>query len=351
MRAALKTSDGTFQVTEVDTPKIPRPDWVLARVKVAGICGTDLRNWKKPKPALEGKIMGHELSGEVLEVGPDVYGLTPGDRVVLETVLGDDQCEWCRAQQYNRCPHLYDVRAESVSRAFAEYVIGPARKFHRLHDDISFEEAALLDTFAVSLHAIQLVGLKPNDKVAVLGAGPIGLAELELAKLFGTDVLVTDVLDSALDLARDLGADVVVNTRTDDGRQKVMEFSNGRGVDVAFECAGGDSMPTTLRQATEFVRIGGKVGIVGGFDEEPSAIELDWQHIQKAEIQLIPSASYALWDIYPEMVVCMDLLAAGRITVKQMITHRFPLEDINEAFETADDKENTGAVFVALLMD
>jgi L-iditol 2-dehydrogenase len=350
MKAAVKTAKGDFEVKEVETPKIPHPDWVLMRVRVAGICGTDLRHWKVPEPELEGKIMGHELAGEVEEVGKNISSLKPGDRVVLETVLGDDTCEWCNAQQYNLCPHLYDVRMENVSRAFAEYVIGPAKKFYKLPGHISYEEAALLDTFSVSLHAIQVTGLKINDKVAVIGAGPIGLAELELAKVFGADVLITDVLDGPLEVAKKLGAAVTVNTKTQDGREQAMQFTNQRGVDIAYECAGGKAMPTTFPQAASFTRTGGKVALVGGFDAEPPDVKLDWQHIQKGEIQIIPSASYSYWGIYPEMQICLDLLAVGKLDAKSLITHSFPLDDINKAFETAEAKEETNAIFVALVM-
>lgn len=350
MKAALKTATGEFDVTEVETPKIPHPDWVLARIRVAGICGTDLRHWKKEEPELEHHIMGHEMAGEVVEVGPEVTNVKPGDRVVIETVLGDGTCDWCRVQQYNLCPNLYPVRMETVSRAFATYVIGPAEKLHILPDHVSFEEATLLDTFSVGLHAIHLSGIKVNDKVAVIGAGPIGLGQLQLAKISGADVIVTDVVDSALDLALELGADAVVNTKTEDGYQKVMEFTAGRGVDIAFECAGGPSMPVTLPQATSFARIGGKVVIVGGFEVGQKSIELDWSKIQLGEIQLIPSASYSFWGINSEMQMCLDMLAKGKLNARKMITHRFPLDEINKAFETAEDKENTRAVFVALIV-
>lgn len=348
MKAAVKTPKGDFEVKEVETPKIPHPDWVLMRVRVAGICGTDLRHWKVTEPELEGKIMGHELAGEVVEVGENVSSFQPGDRVVLETVLGDDTCEWCNAQQYNLCPHLYDVRAESVSRAFAEYVVGPAKKFYKLPDHVSYEEAALLDTFSVSLHAIQVTGLKIHDQVAVIGAGPIGLAALQLSKAFGAEVLITDVLDGPLELAKKLGAKVTVNTEKQDGHRQVMEFTSKRGVDIAYECAGGEAMPVTFPQAASYTRIGGKVALIGGFDAEPPDVKLDWQHIQKGEIQIIPSASYSYWGIYPEMQICLDLLADGKLDAKSLITHSFSLDDINQAFETAQAKAKTNAVFVAL---
>lgn len=348
MKAALKTDKGDFKYDDAETPKLPKSDWVRARVKVAGICGTDLRHWKVPLEKLEGTIMGHELAGEIEAVGDDVTHLKPGDRVVIETLLGDGTCDWCRVQQYNLCPNLYEVRNKSVSRAFAEYVVGPATKFHKLPDHVSYEEATLLDTFSVCLHAIQKSGIKLNDKVGVIGAGPIGLGQLQLAKISGADVLITDVVDYSLDVAKQLGADVVVNTKKGDLTAAAKEFTNDRGFDIVFECAGGKSMPQTLPQATQLARIGGKVVIVGGFDEGPQSIPLDWQHIQKAEIKLIPSASYSFWDIYPEMPMCLELMARGKLKARPLITHSFKLADINKAFQTANDKEKNGSIFVAL---
>lgn len=348
MKAALKTADGTFEVTEVERPIIPASHFVLARVRVAGICGTDLRHWKKHEPELECHIMGHELAGEVVEVGEDVTNVKPGDRVVIETVMGDGVCDYCRVQRYNICEHLYDVRTRYVSRAYAEYVAGPAEKFYKLPDHVSFEEASLIDTFSVCLHAQHLSGLGINDKVAVIGAGPIGLGQMMLAKASGADVIICDLVPSALDLAKELGADAVVNAGAQDAVEQVTAFTGGRGADIVFECAGGESMPTTLPQATRMVRRGGKVVIVGGFDAGETTIPLEWQRIQMSEIQLIPSASFAMHDIYREQGMVLDLIAKGRIDVKKMITHRFPIDRINEAFDTADRKEETGAVFVAI---
>lgn len=348
MKAALKTADGKFEIQDVDMPKMEGPDWVVVRIRVAGICGTDLRHWKHHDEHLKCKVMGHEMAGEVVEVGPSAEGVKVGDRVVVETVLGDDRCDWCVAQQYNLCPHLYDVRMETVSRAFAEFVAAPAKKVYHLPDHVSFEEAALLDTYSVCLHALHLSGFAIGQKAAVIGAGPIGLGQAQLVKAMGGDVLVTDVVAHALELARRLGADMVVDTTKDDARQAVQAFTHGRGVDIAFECAGGTSMPTTLPQAVSFVRVGGKVVIVGGFDPGPISIPLEWQKIQMAEIKILPSASYAFFDIDPEMKICLELLAAGKLDAKSLITHRFKLDDINEAFETAADKEGSGCIFVAL---
>jgi L-iditol 2-dehydrogenase len=348
MKAALKTAEGTFDVTEAERPIIPAPNFVLARVRVAGICGTDLRHWKKHEPELACHIVGHELAGEVVEVGEAVANVKPGDRVVIETVMGDGVCEYCRVQRYNICEHLYDVRTKYVSRAYAEYVAGPADKFYKLPDHVSFEEASLIDTFSVCLHAQHLSGLGINDKVAVIGAGPIGLGQMMLAKASGADVIICDLVQSSLDLAKELGADEIVNSADEDAVERVKAFAAGRGTDIVFECAGGESMPRTLPQATKMVRRGGKVVIVGGFDAGETTIPLEWQRIQMSEIQLIPSASFAMHDIYREQGMVLDLISKGRIDVKKMITHRFSLDEINEAFDTAHRKEETGAVFVAI---
>ncbi|HEU4497215.1 MAG TPA: zinc-binding dehydrogenase, partial [Flavobacterium sp.] len=225
---------------------------------------------------------------------------------------------------------------------------GPAKKFYKLPDHVSYEEATLLDTFSVCLHALQLSGLKLNDKAVIIGAGPIGLGQLQMAKISGADVLIIDKVGSSLELAADLGADAVANAEKEDVFQKVMDFTNGRGADITFECAGGTSMPETLPEATRLTRIGGKVVVVGGFDKGITSIGLEWQRIQMGEIQLIMSASYSFWGIYPEMQICLDLLSKGKLNAKKLITHSFALDEINKAFQTADDKKNTNAVFVAI---
>jgi L-iditol 2-dehydrogenase len=172
-----------------------------------------------------------------------------------------------------------------------------------------------------------------------------------LAKASGADVLIVDIVDSALDLAKELGADVVVNPHRDDPEQAAKDFTDGRGVDIVFECAGGPSMPQTLPQATRMVRRGGKVVIIGGFDKGETSIPLEWQRIQMSEIQLILSASFAYRDIYAEQGEVVELIARGKLPVGKLVTHRFKLDEINQAFDVAQEKDRTGAVFVAISMD
>lgn len=241
------------------------------------------------------------------------------------------------------------MRVKSVSRAFAEYVVGPAEKFHKLPDQISFQDATLLDTYSVCLHGLQLSGVRVNHDVAIIGAGPTGLGQVQLAKAAGANVIVTDVVDHSLDVARQLGADEVVHAGREDALSRLMAFTHGRGADVTFECAGGEQMPETVPQAVSFTRIGGRVVLVGGFESGRTGIELEWQQLQKREIGLIPSASYSFWGIDPEMRICLNMMAAGKLTAKGVITHRFPLDEINRAFETAAAKAEHKSIFVGLL--
>ena len=264
MKAARKTADGRFEIAEVDEPVLPADDWVKARVRMAGICGTDLRHWEKAEEELHCCIMGHELAGEVVEIGPAVERVAIGDRVLIESVLGCGHCEWCRVQQYNRCPDLYPTRRASVSRAYAEYVIGPQHKFHRLPDDMGLDDAALLDTYAVALHAQHLSGLTIGSRVAIIGAGPIGLGQLMLAKASGATVTIIDKMPHALALAERLGADRTVHSGEADPYAVVRAMTDDRGADIVFECAGGESMPETLPLATRLVRRGGTVVIESG---------------------------------------------------------------------------------------
>ncbi len=348
MRAAVKTADGTFRIEEVDEPIIPRPSFVKVRVRMAGICGTDLHHWRKPEKSLEGHIMGHEMGGEVVAVGEAVSNVKPGDRVVVETVMGDEVCPWCNVQQYNICEHLYDVRNKFVSKCFGEYLVGPSHKMFVLPDHVSFEEAVAVDSLSGCIHAHHRAGITLNDKVAILGAGPIGLSQLMLTKATGADVMITDIVDSALERAKELGADKVVNPHREDPAKAAKEWTGGRGADVVFECVGGPDMVQTLPQATQMVRRGGKVVIQGGFEKGETAIALEWQRIQMSEIDLLPSASFAFRDIYAEQGEVVELIDKGKIPAGKLITHHFKLDQINEAFDCALEKERTSAVLVAI---
>ncbi len=344
MKAAFKTSRGDFEIKDVPIPEVTRPDYVLAKVRAAGVCGSDLRWWNVPRPQLAGRITGHELAGDVIEIGSAVQNVEKGDRVAIESLVGCGVCYWCRLGQYHLCPDLGKLRSETLSRAFSEYVAGPATNFYKIPEKVSYEEAAILDVYGTSVHACNRTGIRMGQHVAVIGAGPIGLTMLELANVAGARTIVTGVYDFPLEKAKKLGAYATINTRTEDGVAKVLELTGGMGVDIAYECVGRDAASETMKQAVSYVRRGGKIGIIGAL-----ADGLDWPRIRGQEIDLISVSSFSYWGNDREFKIVLDLLIDGKIDANSLITHRFPLERINEAFETADNKRKTNAIKVVLV--
>jgi len=344
MKAAIKTAQGTFEIKDVPIPEVTRPDYVLAKVRAAGVCGSDLRWWKVPRPQLVGRITGHELAGDVIDVGPDVRNVKRGDRVAIESLVGCGVCYWCHVGQYHLCPDLGKLRSETLSRAFSEYVAGPAANFFKIPEKVSYGEAAILDVYGTSVHACNRTGIRMGQNVVVIGAGPIGLTMLELANVAGARTIVTGIYDSPLEVAEKLGAYATINTRSEDGVAKVLALTGEMGADIAYECVGGDAASVTMKQAVAYVRRGGKIGIIGAL-----ADGLDWQRIRGQEIDLISVSSFSYWGNDREFKIVLDLLIDGRIDAKSLITHRFPLEKINEAFETAENKRKTNAIKVVIV--
>lgn len=339
-KAAVKTGLGDFQVREVSVPE-PDADQVLIRIKASGICGSDLRSWKVAKEEIAGKITGHEFAGEVVEVGSNVTNVDVGDRVGVEPLVGCGKCYWCRIGQYNLCPELSRLR--SVFTGFAEYSTGPSSKFYKLPVNVSYDEATLLDCLSVGVHAIHRAKVRLGHTVAVLGDGPIGLATTAVAAAIKAKVYCIGHHDFRLNIAKTMGATEVINSKEEDPL-KIVELTGGAGVDVVIETVGRNA--PTIKQALRIVRRGGVVAIVGSF-LEPQVIDV--VSIRRQEKDLIGVSSYAYWDNVPEFSIALDLLARGVIDVKPLITHKFPLEKINEAFETAANRKKSKAIKVLVI--
>ncbi|MEM2094567.1 MAG: alcohol dehydrogenase catalytic domain-containing protein [Candidatus Bathyarchaeia archaeon] len=349
MKAAVKTAQGDFEIKEVPIPEITRPDYVLARVRAAGVCGSDLHSWKVPRPEAVGKITGHELAGDVVAVGEDVTNVKPGDRVGIESVVSCGRCYWCRVGQYHLCPDLSKIRNATLARAFSQYVVGPAEKFYPIPDNVGYAEAAIMDVYGTSVHAVNRTGLRMDQTAVIIGAGPIGLSLLDLVNIAGARGIITDIIDFPLEFARKtMNAYETINTAKQDPVKRVMELTHGRGADVVFECVGGRAASKALRQAVSLVRRKGKVGLVGALSPE-MALVLDWPKVQWGEIDIVPVSGFYFWGNDPEFQIVTDLLAQGKLHATEMITHRFPLDQINEAFETAVNKEKTNSIKVVVI--
>ncbi len=335
MRAAVLHGVDDIRVENVPAPVLDDERNVLVRIASVGICGSDVHYLKRGSigniSLQSPTIMGHEASGEVVEVCGDARGLQPGDRVAIEPGYTCRKCEFCRRGQYNMCPDVVFLAAPPVDGAFAEYVAWPADFLFRLPGTMSMDEGAMLEPLAVGLHAARRSGVRAGDSVAVLGTGPIGLTTLQAAKAHGaTTIIAADLVSMRLELARGLGATSVLNAAEVDVEATIMQMTGGRGVDVAFECAG--AIPT-IQMAMRVARNGGKVQLVGMPAETDPQIPL--YELINRELDVLGLFRYA--GCYPPGI---ELVSSGQVDVRSLVTHHFPLEETPEAMAFADTNKD-----------
>ena len=318
---------------DVSPPEIA-PDEVLVKVEACGICGSDVHGLDgstgRRQPPL---IMGHEASGVVEGVGPAVRGWAPGDRVTFDSTIWCGVCRHCRRGEVNLCDdrRVLGVSCAEYHRdgAFAEYVAVPARVLYRLPDSLPFEEAALVESLSIAVHAAARLPVHVGDTALVVGTGTIGLLAIQALKARGcTVVAAADVAPERLELARRLGADAIIDTRTADPAAEMRRLTDGRGADVAVEAVG---LPATVRIAVESVRKGGSLALVGNFSPE---VPLPLQSVVTREISLLGSC--ASNGEYP---ACLELMARRRVDVRPLISAVAPLAEGPSWFKRLYDRE------------
>lgn len=325
MKAAVMKGLRRIEIEELPTP-VPKEHEVLIRIRSVGVCGSDVHYF------VEGRIgdfvvqppfiLGHECSGEIVEVGKGVTHLKPGDRVTMEPGIPCGKCEFCRAGRYNLCPDVVFWATPPVNGTFCEYVVHPAHFTYPIAPEVSFEEAALVEPFAVGMYAVHRAQAKPGDVALVLGSGPIGLVTIQALCVRGvTEIIAVDVVEKRLEKAKELGAKHVVNAASEDTREAVLALTEGRGADVVFETAGSVQ---TAQLTVELAKRGGKVVLVG----LPSATHFDFGIIKILDKELDVLGVFRYANMYKG---CVDLLNSRRVNLKTLITHRFPLEKTQEA--------------------
>lgn len=321
MKALLLKEYKQLEVTRVPDPEIG-PEEVLVQVKACGICGSDVHGYDghtgRRIPPL---IMGHEASGVIAEVGANVKQFTRGDRVTLDSTVYCGQCFHCRRGEVNLCDHrnVLGVSCAEYRRhgAFAEFVAVPQHIVYRLPDDLGFEQAALIEAVSIAFHAVNRTPLKLGDSVVVVGAGMIGQLVIQTLRQAGCGKLVAvDLDDNKLRMAQELGADTGINAKSADLQARVLDLTEGRGADLAFEVVGASAPFNT---AVASLRKGGSVTLVGNLSPK---VEMPLQHIVTRELTLIGVCASS--GEYP---ACIDLMARGRIDVSAFISAFAPLEE------------------------
>ena len=341
MTAALHDGKGHMRPTQVARPD-PGPLDALVRVRSVGVCGSDLL-WYADRREPETAPGGHEVAGEIVEVGESVDESRIGQRVAVENIghgLACGVCWYCRMGQFRQCQDMADIRGGG----FAEYIVRRAAGCYPLPQTMSWDEAALVEPLAVSVHAMRRGSLVGGETVAVIGAGNIGLTAVAAARALGAGRVIASARHpQQAAMATQLGADEATADHGAALREAAEEATAGRGADIAVETVGGHSGDTIV-QGIDVTRVQGRLVVLGGF-HEPFAI--DWLQPLLKEQSIIFSSCYSVLDGRHDYEIAIDLMASGRVDLKPMVTHTFPLDDIQDAFNTAYDKA-TGSIKVQI---
>ncbi|MFE1312464.1 MULTISPECIES: zinc-dependent alcohol dehydrogenase family protein [unclassified Streptomyces] len=343
MKGFVFHGPGQASWQDVPDPAVKEPTDAIVKVGVVTICGTDLHILKGDVPEVRpGTVLGHEAVGEIVEVGSDVRTVRPGDRVLMSCITSCGRCRFCRDGSYGQCRggggwilgHLIDgTQAEYVRVPFADLSV------HPLPGGLRSEDAVLLaDIFPTSYEVGVLNGhVRPGDTVAIVGAGPIGLAAIATARLFSPQrIIAVDLTPARLEAAHRLGADAVADVH-EAPAQLVADLTDGLGADVVIEAVG---VPESFELCTRMVRPGGHVANVG-VHGRPATLHLEDLWIKNVTI------TTGLVDTYSTPTL-LRMAAAGRLPTGQLVTHTFPLEQMEEAYEVFSRAGETGALKVVL---
>lgn len=348
MKALVYHGPGRKAWEDVPEPTIQRPTDVIMKVETTTICGTDLHILKGDVPAVtDGRILGHEAVGRITEIGSAVETLSVGERVLASCISACGRCEFCKKALYSHC--LADEGASGIGWVFghlidgtqAEYVRVPYAETstYKLPESVSNAEAVMLADILPTGHEIgvQYGEVKAGDVVAVVGAGPIGLACILTSQLYGPSrVIAIDLDANRLERSKEFGAtDTVVSGP--DAKKQVLALTDGLGVDVAVEAVG---IPATLRLALELVRPGGRVANVG---VHGAPVEFPMQDLWISNIYV--STGLVNTNTTPNL---LKMVASKRLPAQKFVSHTFPLNDIMQAYDVFGRAAETGALKVVL---
>ena len=319
MKAALLYAPKDLRVETAQDPA-PGAGEALVRVRAAGLCGTDFRIWSGDRPVRYPLIMGHEFIGEVAAVGSGVQNVKAGDAVAVEPNYSCGTCALCREGNRNLCLSRTAVGID-VDGGLAELACIPARCCWAAPAELSPEQLLLTEPLAVVVRAVNRGGARAGETAAVVGVGTLGLLAVQVLRARGARVLAVSRSDRRFPLARELGAEGVHSLTAGSGAEAARRFSGREGVDLVVETAG---TPEAVEEALGLARPGGRV-VLTGLPHDPSQVHFFW--VVRRELTILGSMIYQ--DEFPE---AMRLLRTGAVKVEPLVTHRFRLDAVNEAF-------------------
>lgn len=330
MKALVFTKKNKIEVKEVDKPKLS-PDEVLIKPKTCGICGSDydLLRGEYILPIHFPIIPGHEYAGIVAEVGAQVKDYKIGDRVVGECAVGCGSCELCKSGKVNCCP-TGDHFGFTLNGAMAEYTKAKASWLHKLPDNLSFKEGALIEPFTVGYYSITNIGcVDGSDTVLILGGGVIGLSVLITAKGMGARTILVDKMENRLELAKKLNCDEVINASKKGYIKKINEFTDEKGADVVVEAVGAGTIMKELFNVAAYT---GRISITGiNFTKN---LPVDLYKIQAKGLTVKGNiGSPFVWE------KALRFLSQTKPNLSLLCTHEYSLDDAEKAFELADKSD------------
>jgi L-gulonate 5-dehydrogenase len=321
MKALVLKAPGKLEIKELKTP-VPHEGEALIRIKAVGICSSDIHAYRGFHPFISyPRILGHEIAGQVVEVSKNDQNLTVGDLVVVNPVLSCGRCYPCRIGRPNCC---IDVKTPGIhfDGGMCEYTSLSTRLLCKIPQNADPSTFALTEPLSIAMQAINRGKVSKEDSVAIIGSGPIGLSCLMVAKTLNTRVIIIDLLEYRLKVAKSLGADRVVNAHTEDPLMAVMDFTHREGTNVVIEAVG---LPKTLREAVEMVSAAGRVVILG---LSSKLAELPISETIKKELDIV--ASRLNNNRFSEAI---KLIERGEVDMGSLVTHEFNLEEAEKAFK------------------
>lgn len=337
MLQQVMTSPGVIEFKEVPVPE-PGEGQVLIKIMKIGICGSDIHVYHGEHPFTKYPVtQGHEVSGQITALGQGVEGLSVGQKVTIQPQVVCGECYPCRHGKYNLCEELKVMGFQTTGVA-SHYFAVDAAKVTPLPDDLTYDEGAMIEPLAVAVHAIRQAGDVSGKKIAVLGAGPIGILVAQVAKGMGADaVMVTDISDVRLAKARECGVDFCENTKNVNFGQALLSNFGPDKADIIYDCAGNN---VTMGQAVQYARKGSTIILVAVF---AGMAQIDLAVLNDHELDLNTTMMYRNEDY----VDAIRLVNEGRVQLKPLISSHFAFRDYKKAYEYIDaNRENTMKVII-----
>lgn len=326
MRTMWLLDPGKFELRQQPIYEI-KPDEVLIQMAYCGICPWDVRVYLGKKNVRLPRVMGHEATGRIVKLGENVEHLAVGQRVMVDFIVKCGICVNCRRGRENRC-----LNPQFPNGAYEDFAAVPSKNIHPIRkESTSYKAAAFTEPLACVVRGQKMFDLVPGEFELVVGAGPIGLMHMQIAKCYGAKVIVTDLIPERLDLAQKLGADVVYNNSEGQLKELVTEVTEGRGADAAVVAVG---IAPLVVQTAECLGEGGRLNIFAGI-YPPTTLDIDPNLIHYKELVLTGSADSTPQDMYD----ALQFIETDQVKVEELISHLLPLEKLQQGFELVKNQE------------